>query len=368
MKTKLPTPQKLPSGMYRCQVMVNGNRESVVDADPNICQAKAVALKAGMEETVEQRKKEKRGKITLKDAIEKYIASRENVLSPSTIYGYKDLRDHHFQSLMCTSVCDIDEIDLQVCVNEDAKRVSAKTIKNALGLISAVIAPYKELNYKRIKLPQRKRKEHAILSEESMMNLFEAIQGNVAEVPILLAVWLGMRRSEIMGLCWDSVDFKYSKIKVQRTYVRGEGGFVLRDEMKTEASRRTLECPGYILSKLDAYQPKAELRTGRIFNIHPNTIYSSMKRVCAQNGIDFVGVHGLRHTNASVMASLDVIDRVTMSLGGWSTDVTMKQVYQHVFKSDKDSAILKRDAFFGAISGGENPKLHTELHTCEEIS
>ena len=49
------------------------------------------------------------------------------------------------------------------------------------------------------------------------MDLFEAIQGSPVEIPILLAVWLGMRRSEIMGLCWDSIDFEHSKILIQRT-------------------------------------------------------------------------------------------------------------------------------------------------------
>jgi hypothetical protein len=48
MKTKLPTAQLLPSGQYRCRVMVDGKRISVVDADPNVCQAKAVALKNGL--------------------------------------------------------------------------------------------------------------------------------------------------------------------------------------------------------------------------------------------------------------------------------------------------------------------------------
>ena len=53
MKTKLPTPQRLPSGQYRCQVMVAGKRVSVVDAAPDVCQAKAVALRAGLIEQLE---------------------------------------------------------------------------------------------------------------------------------------------------------------------------------------------------------------------------------------------------------------------------------------------------------------------------
>ena len=56
-----PTPVKLPSGSWRCQVMVNGQRVSVVDQDPEVAHAKALAMRAGL---IESAKKEQ--KITLR--------------------------------------------------------------------------------------------------------------------------------------------------------------------------------------------------------------------------------------------------------------------------------------------------------------
>ena len=47
-KLKNPTPVQLPSGSWRCQVMINGQRISVVDQDPSVAHAKALALKAGI--------------------------------------------------------------------------------------------------------------------------------------------------------------------------------------------------------------------------------------------------------------------------------------------------------------------------------
>ena len=58
---RLPKAQKLPSGMYRCQVMVDGKRVSVVDEDPDKAQAKAAALKSGMIDKIRQNEEEKRG-------------------------------------------------------------------------------------------------------------------------------------------------------------------------------------------------------------------------------------------------------------------------------------------------------------------
>lgn len=275
-KLSRPRPVELPSGKWRCQIMVNGRRIDVIEDDPAVAHAKALAVKAGVLEEDTLCKEERKGFITLDKAIDRYIENRVNVLSPSTINGYREIKRNRFKGLMQKKVLDIQVPDLQAAVNIDAKTVSAKTIKNALGLVVAVIAEYKKINVKRIKLPQRKLTEHTYLDEYGMMELFEAIQGSAVEIPILLAVWLGMRRSEIMGLCWDSIDFDRAKIFVCRTYVMGANGkYVLREEMKTEASRRTLECPGYILQKLAAYTP--EHREGRVFLMHPNTIYDTMK-------------------------------------------------------------------------------------------
>ena len=77
-----------------------------------------------------------------------------------------------------------------------------------------------------------------------------------------------------------------------------------------------------------------------------------MKKRCEEHEIDFVGVHGLRHTNATVMLSLGIIDKVAMARGGWSTDITMKQIYQHVFNSDKEKAGNMVDTFFQNIADG----------------
>lgn len=356
-KLTSPKPVELPSGKWRCRIMVDGQTISAVDADPEIARAKVLAMKAGLLLQEEDDAQRRAGNITLGDAIDNYIENRSNVLSPSTINGYKEIKRNRFQALMSMQVKKIDEQAIQKAVNADSEKVGYKTIKNALGLVVAVVSEYKDISVKRIKMPQRKKQEHKYLDEEGMIDLFEAIKGCYAEIPILLAVWLGMRRSEIMGLCWDSVDFETGKIKVQRTYVKDkETGYVLREGMKTEASRRTLDCPGYILAKLDAYQPDKRKRTGQIFHMHPNTIYEVLKDVCKKNGIEFVGVHGLRHTNATVMLSLGIIDKVAMARGGWSTDITMKQVYQHIFQSDKQSSGQKVDSFFESIASGINPK------------
>ena len=357
-----PKPVLLPSGMWRCQVSVDGERKSITAETPELAHAQAIAVREGVLKQKEDREEERRGNISLGDAIDLYIKSRENVLSPSTINGYKEIKRNRFKTIMDMKVRDIDQQDLQEAINEDAKTVSHKTVKNALGLVSSVLAEYKDINVKRLRLPREKKTEHAFLDDKGMIDLFDAIRGSSVEIPILMAVWLGMRRSEILGLCWDCVDFKEKKIHVRRTYLKDkEEGYILVENTKTKASTRTMDCPDYILAKLKDYTP--DKRTGRVFTMHPNTIYKMMRDICERNGIDFVGVHGLRHTNASVMLSLGIVDKVAMARGGWSTDITMKSVYQHVFADDKKTANILVDTYFSGVAEGKTA--HKNAHENE---
>ena len=352
-KLSSPKPVELPSGSWRCQIMVGGKRVSVVDEDPEIAHAKALAIKSGI---IEQEKNETPDNITLSAAIDKYIDSRRGILSPSTVRSYKDTQKNRIQKLLSMKVSKITEEDIQIAISLEAKNgKSAKTIKNDISLAVAVLSQYKNINTKRLKFPQRVRKEHAYLDTEEIVKLISGCDGDKAEIPILLALWLGLRRSEILGLCWDCVDFKNGVVRVERALVRDEKGvFVLKNFPKNEGSRRTLSCPNYILEKLKNYSDKKE---GRVFDTNDSSfIYDRLQIICKREGITFPGVHGLRHTNASVMLSLGIIDKYAMARGGWSTDYTMKNVYQHLFAKDKKNADTAIDAFFENI-------LHTELHT-----
>lgn len=357
MKMKMPVPKQLPSGAWRCQITVDGKRASVTDEDPEMAQAKAVALRAKL---IEQSKTPK-DSITLKSAIEGYIAERDNVLSPSTIRGYHVVMDNRFPELMKTKVRDIDESSLQRAINKEAKSKSAKTIKNGMGLVISVVSRYKPINMKLLKYPQRVPVEHAYLDGDQIVRLITACEGDIAEIPILLGLWLGLRRSEIMGLRWESIDLENRKIRVERSMVIDkDDNIVIKDVMKTETSNRVLDCPAYIVAKLESYQPCPDLRVGPVFHIHYNTIYKNLEKICNRCGLPFVGVHGLRHTNASVMLSLGIVDKVAMARGGWSSKETMERIYQHIFSSDKQAADSAINQYFDQLIAHENAHEETE--------
>lgn len=67
----------------------------------------------------------------------------------------------------------------------------------------------------------------------------------------------------------------------------------------------------------------------------PQTIRNRLAAATEKAGIPFHGLHSLRHTNASIMLSLNTPDKYAMERGGWSSDKTMKQTYQHTMSETR---------------------------------
>lgn len=339
MKTKRPSPRKLPSGSWQCRVMVNGERISVTDEDKNICQAKAMAIQAGLIE-----KEDKKKPVTLNEAIQKYIQSKSEVLSPSTIVGYEAVRRERFKGIMQCDIHKLTKQDIQIAVNQECRFVSPKTIKNAYGLVRPVLKEY-GVDVFGVKLPQIVKKQKGYVQSDEIEKLIDVVRGDPCEIQILLALWLGMRRSEIMGLHWDCIDYKHKWLVIKRVLVLNKDNeYVLKEGAKNRESQRKVDCPDYILDKLKEKQ--GDRTTGPCFTNHPNTILKRVHRACKLAGITDTTVHGLRHTNAAVMRQLGVSDAHAMERGGWTEERTYKATYSYVFESTSEREDKMVNDFF----------------------
>ena len=196
----MATAKKLPSGRWRCLVYVgkseNGKRKyKSCTADSK---KEAIALAADMQLNYELARNPL--KLTLGQAIDRYIDNRSNILSPSTILGYRRMRRCNFQELMPLQVNTLTSEILQASINSAVQTLSRKTVANAYGLISAAlreVLPEKNFN---VRLPAKTKNEIKIPAEEEIARLEQFIRGNAIELPILLALHCGMRLSEVMGV------------------------------------------------------------------------------------------------------------------------------------------------------------------------
>lgn len=321
---KLPKPVKRPSGNWRIQIMVDGKRYSVTDPDPKVVKQKAKELYAGLQ-------LEKRIPLTLGKAFDQYIEAKDSVLSPATIRGYKKIRKNYLQSIIKTNITDLTQEDIQRAVNADFKRgASSKSVRNAHGLLSAVLKEYRPNFVLRTTLPQKKPYEISILTEEELKKLYRTAEGTKYYLPIVLASWLGLRMSEIRGLKFsDLVD---GKIHIQRAIVEGENG-PAEKLTKSLAGDRWIKCPGE-LQKLIKQQSHA---TEYVVPLTEAAIYKGFKRLCDKAKVTPCRFHDLRHFAASEAHSLGVPDKYAMKRMGHKTDNMLKTIYQHTMADKEDS-------------------------------
>ena len=78
-----------------------------------------------------------------------------------------------------------------------------------------------------------------------------------------------------------------------------------------------------------------------------------------QAGLPRLGLHKLRHTNASVMLMLNVADKYAMQRGGWATNYTMKYIYQHTMSDHMDAVDQTINNYFEKLVGSGIDKIDT---------
>ena len=145
--------------------MVNGKRIDVIEDDPAVAHAKALAVKAGL---MEEQKPV--AELTVGQAIDRYIDSKDAVLSPSTIAGYRRIRANLLQGIIDIRISSLTQEAVQREINHMARIKSPKTIRNAHGLLSAALSIYRPDFVLRTTMPQRQRYEAAIPSGEDIEN------------------------------------------------------------------------------------------------------------------------------------------------------------------------------------------------------
>ncbi len=348
-KLSRPKPIELPSGNWRCQVMVRGKRVEVVETDPQTAHAKALAIKAGL---LEEEKSP--ANMTVGDAIDRYIESKDAVLSPSTIRGYKSMRQTVLAPICSQPLQTMTQETVQRFVNSVAKKHSPKYTANAHGLLSAAVKLYRGKLQLITTLPQKEKKEIRIPETKDIQFLVEKAKGTRFELPFLLAVWMGLRTSEIRGLTWDSIEGDMLHIK--QAMVEGEDGPVIK-LAKTYSGDRKIKIPEYIRQLLEDTPRKDEY----IVHYSRNALYNHLRRMCQRYGIPHFRFHDLRHYHASVMLSVGVPDKYAMERMGHASAHMLKRVYQHTMKEKTEEITEQVDDFF-------NSKLHTGFHTKENES
>lgn len=326
--------KKLPSGSWNVQVFVgydqNGKkiRKSFTAPTKKEAEYLAASFKAHHQEVTRDS-----SAMTLSEAIDKYIEFKGATLSPSTIRGYNYIKKKAFPSIMNIKINKLTAHKVQAAVNKEIGTKKPKTIKNEIVLIRTVVKMYApSVNLSDISLPQPKKYIAQELSLEQVKLLLSEIVKDEQAIPLLIAMCLGLRISEITALRWSDYDTDNMVLSVDKAIVRDITNAMVQKGTKTEESERTIVVPPFLhkLMVRNAQKPSDHIMTKS-----QSAVREHLRKICDNVGIPHLRVHDLRHINASVMLYLNIPAKYAMERGGWSDIKTMDKIYQFTFKDQK---------------------------------
>ncbi len=345
---KVPKPRQLKSGAWNIELRKEG--VSITEATAEECVERARAVRAGYLK-IEKAPPE----VLLTDAITKYIESRTGIVSPATIATYEKKQTLYFQDLMQKNIFTITEDDVQgeivkmlTAGGTAGKPLAAKTVKDTVRFITAAMEQSgKSLDLSKLTLPQVQASPYSVLTPDEIRKLLEALPGNPCELQILLALWLGLRRSEIMALEKSDFDLEHKTVTISKAVVRDAAGDWVLKGTKTAKSARVIACPDRIIELVKKQED------GRLYTFDSNYILKCLHRICQQHQLPEIRLHDLRHINASIGLMLGVSDKYMMERGGWSAKDTMVYRYEHTYDAEKSKADRMMNNYFEGLL---NPK------------
>jgi integrase len=193
--------------------------------------------------------------------------------------------------------------------------------------------------------PRVPRYEVAVIGPDDARRFLDAVRGDRLEALFTVALAIGLRQGEALGLGWDDVDLDAGTLSVRFALQRIEGALRLV-EPKTRLSRRTLALPPLVVASLRQHRAR-QLRErvwagsrwnefGLVFTSSIGTPLDStnvthrLQRALAAAGLPRMRFHDLRHACASLLIAQGVHPRVVMETLGHSQIGLTMNTYAHV--------------------------------------
>ena len=329
-EVRVPIPQR-KGNIWFARVTIGDERIYISADSEDEYYAKARAAKSRQIEI-----KKAPPKLTLGKAIDNYIKDNDSTLSPSTINGYRSYRKTRFLSYIGM---DVSQINYQRMINDEAKKVSPKTVHNAWRLVTASLA-HANIPIPSVNLPQKAKPDKQWLDFEQIQTFCTALKGKPYELGALLAL-NGLRRSEILFLTAENIDTVKGIIHITGSSVIGaDNKLIDKATNKTRLSSRDVHIVIPRITEL------VKNKSGRLITTNPTTLYGSINKLCLKCELPQPGVHGLRHSYVALCFHLGVSPDTVMREGGWSNLTTVNNVYRHLAAADACADITKIAQFY----------------------
>ena len=356
--------RKRNDGSWEARILINGKSRSIYGRTQSDVRKKLTEVRNDLDndEYLEP------NDTTLKEWLELWQDEYLEDVKQSTADRYKScIRIHIIPALGDTRLMDLRASTIQKFLNQCKKvdGLSEKSVKNIrLVLHKALEQAIEDEQIKknpcdRAKVPSYDDppKEMRPLKDHEVPMFLQAIKGHQFESLFYVALFTGMRESELIGLTWDCIDFQHGTIHIYRQLrkTREKKGSYVFTSLKNKQTR-TFSPPQNVLDvlkKVKIRQAELRLKAGSSWSnpddlvftndlgkhVATFTVYKYFKEVVTQIGLPEMRFHDLRHGYATLALQNGVdVKTVSNNLGHSTTAFTMDK-YGHVTETMmKDSA------------------------------
>lgn len=242
-------------------------------------------------------------------------------------------------------------------------KLSSKTVLEHHRLLHSMLqqavywqmVPYNAAS--RVRPPKSRKPNINFYDDVQTIALIKALDGEELKfrVIILLTIFTGLRRGEVLGLEWPDVNFKNFSVTVRQASQYFSSIGVYTKDPKTESSNRVISIPESIIKLLKEYKRKQLqqrlklgdkwINTNRLFvqydgrPMHPDTITKWFKKFLEEKNLPHITFHGLRHTHATLLISQGLDVRTVSNRLGHAQTSTTLNIYAHSFaKMDREAS------------------------------
>lgn len=293
-------------------------------------------------------------------------------LDESTYQSYKFLANAHIVPYFNNSKVTLDKLtrnDLQMYVNhkyengrrDDKGGLSAKSVKSHMVLIKQALKEAVKSNLiasnpsDYIVLPKIKKFESSFYTVNQLKELFVLIESEPLYPLIYITAVFGLRRSEVLGLKWDSINFDNNTLTIKHTVV-GEGKIIAKDSTKNTSSYRSYpisEDVKSMLLSLMSNKEKNKMLFGNEYNANdyvfcwdngnpykPDYISRHFKQILIKYNLPVIRFHDLRHSCASLLVSNGFTLKDIQEWLGHADIQTTANIYAHL-DTERKANIMK---------------------------
>lgn len=313
--------------------------------------------------------------------VEDYVKAKEKELSPAVFVSYnmcvKIIKEYFGNKLKLKDVTYHHLEDFYDYLRNERKNKNVTVKHHAVILSPALRQAYRDdliakNPYEFMPKIKKEKTKMEYYNKDELEKLFEATDNTPLALIVRVAAYYGFRRSELVGLKWDAIDFDSKMITVKHKVLAVDGKLYLSDTLKTTASHRTLpllpEIEKMFIERKKEIEHNKEV-FGKSYNhkfddyvfvddigdlFNPDQVSDRFNNILKRNHLKHIRFHDLRHSCASLLVASKVPMKNIQEWLGHSNFNTTADVYSHLdYTSKYESAGAISNALTKTI---EQPK------------